>query len=39
MNRGRGADVRELMRRHRPDRGWAKDLDSVRELLEIEDRG
>ncbi|MBI2704825.1 MAG: type II toxin-antitoxin system prevent-host-death family antitoxin [Actinobacteria bacterium] len=38
MNRGRGADVKELLRRHRPDRGWAKDLNEVRELLEIEER-
>lgn len=38
MTRGRGADVKELLRRHRPDRAWAKDLDAVRELLEIEDR-
>jgi len=38
MHRGRGADVKNLMRRHRPDRGWAGDLDEVRELLEIEER-
>lgn len=39
MNRGRGADVKQLLRRHRPDAGWAHDLDEVRGLLEIEDRG
>lgn len=38
MNRGRGADVKELLRGHRPDRAWTKDLDAVRELLQIEDR-
>ena len=38
MNRGRGADVKDLLRRHRPDRAWAEDLDAVRDLLVIEDR-
>jgi antitoxin (DNA-binding transcriptional repressor) of toxin-antitoxin stability system len=38
MNRGRGADVKELLRRHHPDRAWAKDLDALRELVEIDDR-
>lgn len=38
VNRGRGADVKELLRRHRPDRAWTGDLDAVRELLEFEDR-
>jgi prevent-host-death family protein len=38
MNRGRGADVKALMRRHRPDKDWASDLDDVRALLEVEDR-
>jgi prevent-host-death family protein len=38
MSRGRGADVKALLRRHRPDRAWASDLDDVRALLEVEDR-
>ena len=38
MNRGRGADVKALMRRHRPDPDWANDLDDIRDLLEVEDR-
>lgn len=38
MSRGRGADVKALLRRHRPDRAWASDLDDVRALLEVADR-
>lgn len=38
MNRGRGADVKDLLRRHQPDSAWASELDEVRQLLEIEDR-
>ena len=38
MNQGRGADVKALLSRHRPDRDWASDLDEVRALLEVEDR-
>jgi len=38
MNRGSGADVKALLRRHRPDPGWMTDLDEVRGLLEVEDR-
>jgi antitoxin (DNA-binding transcriptional repressor) of toxin-antitoxin stability system len=38
MNRGRGADVKSLLRRHRPDRNWAADLEEVRALLEVEER-
>lgn len=38
MTRGRGADVKALIRRHRPDPGWSSDLDEVRSLLEVEDR-
>lgn len=35
---GHGADVKAIVRRHRPDRGWSEDLARVRGLLEIEDR-
>ena len=35
---GRGADVRALLRRHEHDVGFAKDVASARELLEIEAR-
>ena len=38
MNRGLGTDVKALLRRHRPDAGWASDLDEIRELVQIEDR-
>ncbi len=35
---GRGADVKALLRRHRPDDGWSADIASVRDLLEVEPR-
>jgi antitoxin (DNA-binding transcriptional repressor) of toxin-antitoxin stability system len=38
MNRGRGADVKALLHRHRPDPDWTRDLDEVRQLLEVEER-
>ncbi len=38
MNRGVGADVKALLRRHRPDAAWASELEEVRSLLEIEER-
>lgn len=36
--RGRGADVKKMLRKHRPDAKWADDLAGMRALLEIEDR-
>jgi antitoxin (DNA-binding transcriptional repressor) of toxin-antitoxin stability system len=38
MNRGLGVDVKALLRRHRPDAAWARQVDEVRSLLEIEPR-
>ena len=38
MGRGRGADVKSALRRHCVDGGWSRDLESVRELIEIDDR-
>ncbi len=38
MRKGRGADVKKLLRRHSPDPTWAGQLDEVRQLLEIDDR-
>jgi antitoxin (DNA-binding transcriptional repressor) of toxin-antitoxin stability system len=38
MNRGLGADVKALLRRHHPDPDWARSLDEVRDLLDIEAR-
>lgn len=35
---GRGAEVKDLLRRHRPDDQWSDDLAEVRALLEIEAR-
>jgi prevent-host-death family protein len=38
VRRGRGADAKALLRRHRPDSSWSTDLDAVRDLLEIDSR-
>ncbi len=38
VTRGRGADAKVLLRRHRPDAGWTRDLNEVRDLLEVETR-
>lgn len=38
MNDGHGADVKALLRRHRPDSQWSKDLADVRSVMEIEER-
>ena len=38
VTRGRGADAKALLRRHRPDDRWAQDLDETRNLLEVEQR-
>jgi len=38
MSRGRGADVKALLRRHGRDADWAGDLDAVRDLLETDER-
>ena len=32
----RGKDAKELLRRHRPDREWVRDLREVRDLLETD---
>ncbi|HWB71919.1 MAG TPA: hypothetical protein VG452_06855 [Egibacteraceae bacterium] len=39
VTRGRGDDVKSLLRRHRPDPSWAAQLDEARQLLTVEDRG
>ena len=39
VSRGRGADIKDLLRRHGPDTDWADDLTKVRDLLALEDRG
>ena len=38
VSRGHGADVKELLRRHRPDADWSSDLNEVRELLDVDSR-
>ncbi|MGH9165507.1 MAG: type II toxin-antitoxin system Phd/YefM family antitoxin [Acidimicrobiales bacterium] len=35
---GLGTDAKALLRRHRRDASWSEHLDSVRRLVEIEDR-
>ncbi|MHB8220540.1 MAG: type II toxin-antitoxin system Phd/YefM family antitoxin [Acidimicrobiales bacterium] len=34
MGPGRGADAKAVLRRHRPDRAWLRDVEAVRNLLE-----
>jgi prevent-host-death family protein len=38
VSASRGADVKALLRGHRRDPGFGRDIESVRELLEIETR-
>lgn len=38
VSTGRGADVKLLLRRRRPDPGFGRDIESLRKLLEIETR-
>jgi antitoxin (DNA-binding transcriptional repressor) of toxin-antitoxin stability system len=38
VTRGRGADAKALLRRHRPDVGWSGDVEAVRSLLEPDAR-
>ncbi len=38
MNEGQGADVKALLRRHRPDSEWSKDVAAIRSVVETEER-
>lgn len=38
VTRGRGAEVKALLGRHRPDPDWVGDVQSVRGLLELDER-
>lgn len=38
INKGRGSEVKALLKRHRPDSAWAEELSRLRELVEIDDR-
>jgi prevent-host-death family protein len=35
VSQGRGADVKRLLRHHRPDAAWREHLEEFRELLEL----
>lgn len=35
---GRGAEVKDVLRRHKPDAMWSKELSGLRELVEIDTR-
>jgi prevent-host-death family protein len=37
VSEGRGADAKQVLRRHAPDRQWPKDLAEVRSLVELEE--
>lgn len=38
VSEGKGAEVKQLLRRHRLDRRWAEDLAETRALLELGER-
>ena len=38
IDRGRGAEVKEILKRHKPDAMWSKELSRLRELVEIDAR-
>ncbi len=38
VHRGRGADVKALLSRHRPDREWIDEIRESRGLLNVEER-
>ncbi len=38
VSRGRGADVKAVLRRHRPDKAWADDVAALRSLLVMDER-
>jgi prevent-host-death family protein len=38
IDRGRGKEIRDLLRRNPPDDAWSEDLVRVRALLEIDER-
>lgn len=35
---GHGAEVKEMLRRHRPDDGWARDLSALRSVVVVDER-
>jgi antitoxin (DNA-binding transcriptional repressor) of toxin-antitoxin stability system len=38
VSRGRGADVKAVLRHHHGDKDWAQDLAEMRQLLELDAR-
>jgi antitoxin (DNA-binding transcriptional repressor) of toxin-antitoxin stability system len=38
VGKGSGAEVRELLKRHRPDSGWSEELSRLREVVEVDTR-
>lgn len=38
VDKGRGAEVKEILRRHSPDSMWSEELSRLRELVEIDAR-
>lgn len=38
VSRGKGSELKELLRRHRPDARWAEDLAAVRDLVTLDER-
>jgi prevent-host-death family protein len=39
VSRGRGADLKALLREGEPDAAWSSDLSAVRDLLSVDERG
>lgn len=38
VSRGKGSEVKEVLRRYRPDAGWAEEVASLRALVNIDER-
>ena len=38
LHHGHGTDVKSLLRRHRADAAWRDDVESVRALVEVDER-
>ena len=38
VDKGRGAEVKEILKRHKPDPMWSDELSRLRELVEIDAR-
>jgi prevent-host-death family protein len=38
ITKGRGSEVKAILKRHRPDADWAEELSVLRELIEIDTR-